>query len=200
MTFILNRRRSFLFFSRRGGFPARALKVPIYLMLSLPVLQAPAQDLKFVGSVSFLSQKEANKIWGEIQSFLKEMDGFCSVKKDGKPPQKKPQTNQWIAQIQKLKSAAGDLYKTHKYSFNGIKITDGGRKADLGITLLNINAVLNSSHITSSIKGDKTCKSLKDGFVFAYASYVNIQDTADPVKAMPPWAGRVYASINCLCP
>lgn len=153
------------------------------------------EKVEFVGSVSFLSQTEAKKIWNDIQTHIKELEALC-------PSQKKKktfQTDEWVKKIRQMGQKAGKVYKENQYSFNKVKVLDGGKKVDLGVTLLDMESILTSEYIQYKSK-DQPCKDLKDGFASGYASHYNIQDSEDVIKALSPWAKKIYGSLICFCP
>ena len=156
------------------------------------------EQLEFVGSVSFLSAVEAQKIWSDIHSHIMELEQLCQVQTNKRPSQ----ASKWVEKAHQLGNTAGELYKQHRYSFNEIKIKDGEKQVDLGITLLDMESILKSEHIkyNSKEKKIKACQGLKGGFTMAYASHYNLQDNVDVIGALSPWVKKIYSSLNCLCP
>lgn len=156
------------------------------------------EQLEFVGSVSFLSAEEAQKIWSDIYSQITGLEKLCKVQKN----KRSSQAGEWAGKIRQLGEAAGRAYRQHKYSFNEVKIRDGKKQVDLGIILLDMESILKSKYIqyNSGEEKLKACKDLKGGFTTAYASHYNLRDNVDVIKALSPWAGKIYFSLNCLCP
>ena len=149
------------------------------------------EKIEFVGSVSFLSESDAQKLWDDIQSHIKGLEALCPLQKK----KKVPQVEQWAQKIRQLGDKAGQTYNKNKYSFNRVEIRDGQKKVDLGVTLLDMESILKSEYIK-----DKTCEELKIGFISGYASHYNMPDSVDVVEALSPWAKKVYSSLTCLCP
>lgn len=149
------------------------------------------EKIKFVGSVSFLSESDAQKLWDDIQSHIKDLEALCPLQKKKKIPQVKA----WAQKIRQLGDKAGQTYNKNKYTFNRVEIRDGQKKVDLGITLLDMESILKSEYIKK-----KTCEELKIGFLSGYASHYNMPDSADVTEALSPWARKVYSSLICLCP
>ncbi len=163
-----------------------------------PSVDPMEDNLIFVGEVSGLTQQKVKDISENITQQLVELKEFCK-----KTPNLQEVKN-FTGQLVKLQRFAKQSYDGNAYSFNNIKVKDGDKSVNLGIYLLEINSILNSSYPINydSIRGStlkETCSKLKNNYRLSYASYYNLADNIKITDHMAFLFRNIDDSIKCLC-
>ena len=165
----------------------------IFFMSFVAVSAFSEEEFIFVDTVSSLSVSEAADIWAKVDKFTAKVSEICKEKKGS------VKVKRSIKVIQDLKSYAVQAYNENRYRFGDIKVKDGKQELHLSLGLKNIAFVLNSHYINYNEMGQEGCKAFKSGFVSSYASFRNLHDKVDVLKAMPHWASSIYSAFDCLC-